>query len=109
VVPSRWRTYRTAGRDRQRGFLSAGIRGAACIAVLLPFPLIVLPSWILTAWLGAGFEASVTPLALLGAAVVFSASNAILAQYRKVVTEANDKFSIVSAYEGLEIPLGDDQ
>ena len=34
-------------------------------------------------------------------------NDAILAQYRTVVAQANDKFSIVSAYEGLEIPLGD--
>ncbi len=32
----------------------------------------------------------------------------ILAQYREVVTAQGDKFSLVSAYEGLEIPLGDE-
>jgi ribonuclease BN (tRNA processing enzyme) len=32
-------------------------------------------------------------------------NDAILAQYREVV--AGDKFGVVSAYEGLEIPLGD--
>ena len=32
----------------------------------------------------------------------------ILAQYREVVTAQNDKFDLVSAYEGLEIPLGDE-
>jgi ribonuclease BN (tRNA processing enzyme) len=32
----------------------------------------------------------------------------ILAQYRGVVAAQNDKFSLVSAYEGLEIPLGDE-
>ena len=68
-------------QKRQEWLLSGGIRGAACVAVLLSFPLIILPSWILTAWLGDGFEASVAPLALLGATVVFSSSNAILAQY----------------------------
>jgi O-antigen/teichoic acid export membrane protein len=36
---------------------------------------------VLTAWLGSGFEASVTPLVLLGATVVFSTTNGILAQY----------------------------
>lgn len=34
-------------------------------------------------------------------------NDAILAQYRKVIADANDKFTLVSAYEGLEIPLGD--
>ncbi len=32
----------------------------------------------------------------------------ILAQYRGVVSAQNDKFDLVSAYEGLEIPLGDE-
>jgi phosphoribosyl 1,2-cyclic phosphodiesterase len=32
----------------------------------------------------------------------------ILAQYRGVVAAQNDKFDLVSAYEGLEIPLGDE-
>jgi phosphoribosyl 1,2-cyclic phosphodiesterase len=32
----------------------------------------------------------------------------ILAHYREVTTQANDKFKLVSAYEGLEIPLGDE-
>ena len=32
----------------------------------------------------------------------------ILAQYREVVTAQHDKFALVSAYEGLEIPLGDE-
>lgn len=32
----------------------------------------------------------------------------ILAQYREVVTAQNDAFDLVSAYEGLEIPLGDE-
>ena len=34
-------------------------------------------------------------------------NDAILAQYRQVVADANDKFSLLSAYEGLEISLGD--
>ena len=32
----------------------------------------------------------------------------ILAQYRQVVTAQHDKFTLISAYEGLEIPLGDE-
>jgi hypothetical protein len=34
-------------------------------------------------------------------------NDAILAKYRDVVTKQHDKFELVSAYEGLEIPLGD--
>lgn len=32
----------------------------------------------------------------------------ILAKYRDVVTQQHDRFELVSAYEGLEIPLGDE-
>ena len=67
--------------DRQRFLVTAGVRGAACVAVLLGFPLIILSSWILTAWLGSGFEQSVTSLALLGAAALFTTTNAVLSQY----------------------------
>jgi hypothetical protein len=49
--------------------------------VLLALPLVVLPSWILTAWLGSGFRASVVPLALLGLAALFTQPNAVLSQY----------------------------
>jgi phosphoribosyl 1,2-cyclic phosphodiesterase len=34
-------------------------------------------------------------------------NDAILAKYRDVVTKQHDKFELVMAYEGLEIPLGD--
>jgi phosphoribosyl 1,2-cyclic phosphodiesterase len=34
-------------------------------------------------------------------------NDAILAKYRDVVTKQHDKFELMSAYEGLEIPLGD--
>lgn len=36
-------------------------------------------------------------------------NDAILAKYRKLVAASGDKFSLVSAYEGLEITLGDDR
>jgi phosphoribosyl 1,2-cyclic phosphodiesterase len=54
-------------------------------------------------------EANVKQLCLFHHAPLRSddENDAILAQYRTVVAQANDKFSIVSAYEGLEIPLGD--
>ena len=35
-------------------------------------------------------------------------NDAILATYRNVVALSGDRFELVSAYEGLEIPLGDD-
>ncbi|MEO8699133.1 MAG: MBL fold metallo-hydrolase [Kofleriaceae bacterium] len=35
-------------------------------------------------------------------------NDAILAKYRTVVHQANDRFELVSAYEGLEITLGDE-
>ena len=54
-------------------------------------------------------EANVKQLCLFHHAPLRSddENDAILAKYREVVTQANDKFTIVSAYEGLEIPLGD--
>jgi O-antigen/teichoic acid export membrane protein len=72
------------GRDeheRQRELVVSGIRASMCVAVLLGFPLVILPSWILTAWLGSGFETSVVPLALLGLAVFFTQPSAVLSQY----------------------------
>lgn len=70
-----------AEHDRQRALVVSGIRSSMCVAVLLAFPLFVLPSWTLTAWLGSGFQASVVPLALLGLAVLFTQPNAVLSQY----------------------------
>lgn len=70
-----------AEHDRQRGFVISGVRSSMCVAVLLALPLVVLPSWILTAWLGSGFRESVVPLALLGLAVFFTQPNAVLSQY----------------------------
>jgi len=70
-----------AEHDRQRGFVISGVRSSMCVAVLLSLPLVILPSWILTAWLGSGFGASVVPLALLGLAVFFTQPNAVLSQY----------------------------
>jgi O-antigen/teichoic acid export membrane protein len=70
-----------AEHDRQRGFVISGVRTSMCVAVLLALPLVVLPSWILTAWLGPGFGASIVPLALLGLAVFFTQPNAVLSQY----------------------------
>ena len=67
--------------ERQRLFVTAGVRASASVGVLLGFPLIILPAWVLTAWLGTGFDASVAPLALLGAAAVFTSTNVVLSQY----------------------------
>lgn len=54
-------------------------------------------------------EANVKQLCLFHHAPMRSddENDQILADYRQVVTDANDKFSLISAYEGLEIPLGD--
>ena len=49
--------------------------------MVLGFPLVILPSWVLTAWLGSGFAKSVAPLALLGASTIFATVNIVLAQY----------------------------
>ena len=70
-----------AEHGRQRALVISGIRSSMCVAVLLALPLVVLPSWILTAWLGNDFSASVVPLALLGIAVFFTQPNAVLSQY----------------------------
>ena len=70
-----------AEHDRQQSFLISGIRASMCVGLLLALPLVVLPSWVITAWLGSGFEASVVPLALLGLAVAFAQPNAVLSQF----------------------------
>ena len=67
--------------ERQRLFVTAGVRASAGVGVLLGFPLMILPAWVLAAWLGPGFGASVAPLALLGAAATFTTTNAVLSQY----------------------------
>lgn len=56
-------------------------------------------------------EANVKQLCLFHHAPMRSddENDAILAHYRQVITNANDKFTLVSAYEGLEITLGDDR
>jgi len=56
-------------------------------------------------------EANVKQLCLFHHAPLRSddENDQILAQYREVVAAANDRFTLVSAYEGLEIPLGDDR
>jgi O-antigen/teichoic acid export membrane protein len=67
--------------ERQRAFVTAGVRASSGVGVLLGFPLVILPAWILTAWLGNGFGASVAPLVLLGAAATFTTTNGVLSQY----------------------------
>ena len=52
-----------------------------CVGLLLALPLIVLPSWVITAWLGSDFEKSIVPLALLGLAVAFTQPNAVMSQF----------------------------
>jgi O-antigen/teichoic acid export membrane protein len=66
---------------QQRAFVTSGVRASTCVAVLLGVPLVLLPAWVLNAWLGTGFAASVVPLALLGAAALFTPTSAVLSQY----------------------------
>ncbi len=42
---------------RQQSLVISGVRASMCVAVLLALPLVLLPSWVLTAWLGSGFGA----------------------------------------------------
>lgn len=70
-----------ADHARQRLFLATGLRAAMCVAVLLSLPLVLLPDWVIGAWLGPDFGASVAPLALLGAAVWFVQPNVIVSQF----------------------------
>ena len=69
----------------------------------------ILPAWVLTAWLGSGFEASVVPLALLGAAATFTTTNAVLSQYLfargKPALLAVAQSSLAAANLGLTIAL----
>jgi len=68
-------------QSRQRAFATAGIRAATCVAVLLALPLVILPAWVLTAWLGSGFSESIAPLVLLGATVPFTVITSVLGQF----------------------------
>jgi len=81
LLPMQSELHGRGEHERQRAYLAAGMRGTTCVAVLLGFPLLILPSWILDAWLGAGFGASVVPLALLGAAAAFTTANGVLSQF----------------------------
>jgi O-antigen/teichoic acid export membrane protein len=68
-------------QSRQRTLATAGVRAATCVAVLLALPMIILPAWVLTAWLGSGFSASIAPLVLLGATVPFTVITSVLGQF----------------------------
>jgi O-antigen/teichoic acid export membrane protein len=68
-------------QSRQRALTTTGIRAATCVAVLLALPMVVLPAWVLHAWLGSGFSASIAPLALLGATVPFTVITSVLGQF----------------------------
>jgi O-antigen/teichoic acid export membrane protein len=70
-----------AEHTRQRAVLATGIRSSMCVSVLLCFPLVFLPHWVIGAWLGDGFETSVVPLALLGVALLFTQPSAVITQF----------------------------
>jgi phosphoribosyl 1,2-cyclic phosphodiesterase len=59
--------------------------------------------------IGVAREAGVKQLCLFHHAPMRSddAQEAILAEYRQVVTAAGDPFGVIAAYEGLEVPLGE--
>lgn len=70
-----------ADHERQRALFISGVRASMCVGLLICVPLVVLPSWVLTAWLGQGFETSVVPLTLLGLAVAFTQLNGVVSQF----------------------------
>jgi O-antigen/teichoic acid export membrane protein len=51
--------------DRQRRLLLAGLRGGTAAAVLLAFPLLLIPDQLIQAWVGDGYGESSPVLALL--------------------------------------------
>ena len=50
-----------AEHERQRSMLATGIRASMCVSVILCFPLVIIPHWVLGAWLGDGFGAERDP------------------------------------------------
>jgi O-antigen/teichoic acid export membrane protein len=70
-----------ADERRQAGYLLSGLRGSTAVAVLVAAPLLLLPGWVLRAWLGGGFDASRAPLILLAATLLFVQPTAVMSQY----------------------------
>jgi O-antigen/teichoic acid export membrane protein len=70
-----------ADERRQAGYLLSGLRGSTAAAVFVAAPLLLLPDWVLKAWLGGGFEASRAPLMLLAATLLFVQPTAVMSQY----------------------------
>jgi O-antigen/teichoic acid export membrane protein len=68
-------------RERQRRLTLAGLRAGTAIAVVLALPLILVPDFLIEAWIGPGFEESVPALALLGVAVVVHQPVNVLSQF----------------------------
>jgi O-antigen/teichoic acid export membrane protein len=65
----------------QRSYVEAALRAATCVVVLVTGPLLLLPSWVIGAWLGDGFGGSTAPLVLLAATLYFSQSSSVMAQF----------------------------
>jgi O-antigen/teichoic acid export membrane protein len=65
----------------QRSYVEAALRAATCVVVLVTGPLLLLPSWVIGAWLGDGFGGSGVPLMLLAATLYFSQSSSIMGQF----------------------------
>jgi O-antigen/teichoic acid export membrane protein len=70
-----------ADERRQAGYLLGGLRASTAAAVLVGAPLLLLPGWVLAAWLGGGFEESETTLMLLAATLLFVQPTAVMSQY----------------------------
>ncbi len=65
----------------QVSYVPMALRAGMCVVVLVTAPLLLLPSWVITAWLGSGFGSTVAPLVLLAATLYFSQPVSVMAQY----------------------------
>lgn len=67
--------------ERQRSYLLAGLRIGSALILALALPLALLPSELIHAWMGPGFEDSAPVLALLAVALLFHQPLHVLSQY----------------------------
>jgi O-antigen/teichoic acid export membrane protein len=65
----------------QLNYVPMALRAGMCVVVLVTAPLLLVPSWVIEAWLGPGFRSSVAPLVLLAATLYFSQATSIMAQF----------------------------
>jgi O-antigen/teichoic acid export membrane protein len=67
--------------ERQRRLLLSGLRGGSAAALVLALPLLLIPSHLITAWLGDGYGDSAPVLALLAVVVLVHQPVWLLTQY----------------------------